>query len=274
MKLTRKSYNRRVFSFGALVFLAIALMSTGFATWVMSTNAETSDSGNVNIGTITDGALSFVETGGKKVVFDETTGSEFRFDGAEGDDEGEIKSGTGEGATYENLGVKFTVQIQPAQYFDYLSVKVENLPQGILDAADAGYIVLPDAATETVKISTTEQGIEVSSGETKTIDDFNTDVCLVDSTSVPGVVKVTYTINFEWGTVFGGQNPGYYLDSLDEHNNPRFTYAQKRQTMVNFKRTIHELDDSVSEADVLNYGPTSSGFTAFKYDLKLTAHAK
>jgi hypothetical protein len=69
MKLTRKSYNRRVFSFGALVFLAIALMSTGFATWVMSTNAEAGGSGNVNVGTITDGALSFIETDGKKSSF-------------------------------------------------------------------------------------------------------------------------------------------------------------------------------------------------------------
>ena len=271
MKLTRKSYNRRVFSFGALVFLAIALMSTGFATWVMSTNAETSGSGNVNVGTITDGALSFIETDGKKVVFDATTGSEFRFDGAEGDDEGEIKSGTGEGAVYENLGVKFTVQIQPAQYFDYLKVEVANLPKGIKDAATAGYIVLPDAATSTVKVSTEEQGIE--DPETKAIGTFNTDEVVVD-TSTSGIVKITYTINFEWGSVFGGVNPGYHLDDVDEHNQPLYTYEQKRQTMVNFKRTIHELDSSVTDAEALAYGPSSAGFTAFKYDLKLTAAAK
>ena len=272
MKLTRKSYNRRVFSFGALVFLAIALMSTGFATWVMSTNAETSNQGNVNVGTITDGALSFLETDGKKVVFDATTGSEFRFDGAEGDDEGEIKSGAGENAVYENLSVKFTVQIQPAEYFDYLKVEVLNLPQGIKDAADAGYIVLPDAAKSTVKIYPNEQGV-VNTG-TNAIEAFTTDAATVDTTSNPGTVKITYTINFKWGSVFGGQNPGYYLDSLDEHNNPRFTYEQKVQTMVNFKKTIHELDDSISDNDALKYGPESTGFTPFKYDLKLTAAAK
>ena len=269
MKLTRKSYNRRVFSFGALVFLAIALMSTGFATWVMSTNAETSGTGNVNIGTITDGALSFIETDGKKVVFDETTGSEFRFDAHKDDNEGSIKAGKGEGAVFENLSVKFTVQIQPAEYFDYLNVKVENLPKGITDAATAGYIVLPDAATSTVKISTTEKGVE-SEG---VVTDFKSDVALVDTTT-SGIVKITYTINFKWGSVFGGTNPGFYLDSLDEHNNAKFTYEEKVNTMANFKRTIHELDSTVSNADALAYGPTSSGYTAFKYDLKLTANSK
>ena len=44
--------------------------------------------------------------------------------------------------------------------------------------------------------------------------------------------------------------------------------------MVNFKRTIHELDSSVTDAEALAFGPSSAGFTAFKYDLKLTAAAK
>ena len=269
MKLTRKSYNRRVFSFGALVFLAIALMSTGFATWIMSTNAESNASGNVNVGTITDGALSFIKTDGKEVIFDETTGSEFRFDADKNDTTGSIKAGTGEGAVYENLSVKFTVQIQPAEYFDYLAVKVANLPKGITDAATAGYIVLPDAATSVVKISTTEKGIEKEG----VIGDFTTDAAVVDTTNA-GIVKITYTINFKWGSVFGGVNPGYHLDDLDDSNKPLYTYDQKVQTMVNFKRTIHELDSSVSDAEALKYGPASTGFKAFTYDLKLTAQSK
>lgn len=267
MKLTRKSYNRRVFSFGALVFLAIALMSTGFATWVMSTNAEASGSGNVNVGTITDGALSFVETDGKKVVFDEKTSSEFRFDAAENDTTGAIKASKVEGAVYENLSVKFTVQIRPAEYFDYLQVQVLNLPKGITDAANAGYIVLPDAARETIKISTTEQGIEKKVDGVTTIEDFETDSVLVDTTTA-GIVKITYTISFEWGSVFNGQNPGFHLDDVDVENKPLYTYEQKRQTMINFKRTIHELGDSVSDAEALEYKEV------YKYDLKLIANSK
>jgi hypothetical protein len=44
--------------------------------------------------------------------------------------------------------------------------------------------------------------------------------------------------------------------------------------MVNFKKTIHELDDSVTDDEALKYGPSSSGYSPFKYDLKLTAAAK
>ena len=273
MKLTRKSYNRRVFTFGALVFLAIALMSTGFATWVMSTNAETSENGNVNVGTITDGALSFVETDGKKIAFDTNTGSEFRFDADKEDDEGSIKAGTGEGAAYENLSVKFTVQIQPVEFFNYLKVEVTDLPKGIKNAAEAGYIVLPDAATQTVKVNADYQGIEIATGETKTINAFQTDSAVVD-TSTTGIIKITYTINFKWGSVFGGINPGYHLDELDEYNQSLYTYEQKKQIMVNFKRTIHELDSSVSDDEALKFGPTSVGYSAFKYNLKLTVAAK
>ena len=248
-------------------------MSTGFATWVMSTNAETGESGNVHVGTITDGALSFVETDGKKVVFDATTGSDFVFDSDKNDTEGSIKAGKGNGAQYENLSVKFTVQIQPAEFLDYLEVKVTDLPQGILDAAEENYIVLPDAAKSTVKVNTEKQGIEVVSGEEKVINAFTTDAATVDTTT-PGIVKVTYTINFKWGSVFGGINPGYHLDDLDEHNEPLYTYEQKRQTMIDFKRTIHELPDSMADNEVLLYGPQSDGFTAFKYSIKLIAAAK
>ena len=273
MKLTRKSYNRRIFSFGALVFLSVALMSTGFATWVMSTNTETNGSGNVNVGTITDGALSFVETEGKKIIFDETTGSDFRFDRAKGDDKGEIKSGTGEGAQFENLSVKFTVQIQPAEYFDYLTVEVANLPKGIKDAADAGYIVLPDAAKSAVRVSTNEKGIVVKTGEETTVQPFTTDSADVN-TNVPGVVKITYTINFKWGEVFSGINPGLHLDDVDSNNRPLYNYSEKREIMIDFKRTIHELDDSVTDSEALSYGPGSEGFEEFKYDLNLIAFAK
>ena len=37
MKLTRKHYNRKILSFGLVLFLAVALLSTGFAAWIMST---------------------------------------------------------------------------------------------------------------------------------------------------------------------------------------------------------------------------------------------
>ena len=61
MKLTRKSFNRRIFAFGILIFASISLVSTGFATWVMSKNANTKEEGEIVVGTITDGSISFVD---------------------------------------------------------------------------------------------------------------------------------------------------------------------------------------------------------------------
>lgn len=39
-KLTKNSYKRKVILFGVLLFMSIALISTGFAAWIMSTNAK------------------------------------------------------------------------------------------------------------------------------------------------------------------------------------------------------------------------------------------
>ena len=52
MKLTKKSYNRRIYAFGIMVFIAVALVSTGFASWVMSNNAVNAPEGTISVGQI------------------------------------------------------------------------------------------------------------------------------------------------------------------------------------------------------------------------------
>lgn len=41
-KLTRNSYKRKIILFGVIVFMSIALISTGFAAWVMSQEKKAS----------------------------------------------------------------------------------------------------------------------------------------------------------------------------------------------------------------------------------------
>ena len=58
IKLTRKSYKRNIIVFGVMLFMGIALVSTGFATWVLSQNTQIEVNGqNVNVGVVSDNAL-------------------------------------------------------------------------------------------------------------------------------------------------------------------------------------------------------------------------
>ena len=56
-KLTRNSYKRKIILFGVIVFMSIALISTGFAAWVMSQEKKASTNGNVTVGAVTEGNI-------------------------------------------------------------------------------------------------------------------------------------------------------------------------------------------------------------------------
>ena len=49
VKLTRNSYKRKIILFGVLIFASIALISTGFAAWIMSANASKDKDGNITL---------------------------------------------------------------------------------------------------------------------------------------------------------------------------------------------------------------------------------
>ena len=136
MKVTKGHFNRKVLFFGLLLFLAISLISTGFASWIMSIGADKGSNGNVHVGTITDGSLEF---GDIKFV---NNNSEIIFDALASDKSGDIKADLTEGAKYENLSIKSTTTITPVEYVQSLSISVA-LPDTVDAAAKAGYITVP-----------------------------------------------------------------------------------------------------------------------------------
>ena len=57
-KLTKKSYRRKRMLMGLALFMSIALISTGFAAWVISSSVEKDGGGNVSAGTVSDKSIS------------------------------------------------------------------------------------------------------------------------------------------------------------------------------------------------------------------------
>lgn len=252
MKLTKKSYNRRIYVFGIMVFLSIALISTGFATWVMSKNATENPEGSINVGTITDGAIKFDEVSFENGI------DEFKFEPAKGDVEGDIKwDASVADPVYENLSVTLIGTISPASYFNDLTIQLTELPEGVIKAAEYGYLELPECYGSAKEVSV-EKGTET--------------------------VTFSYTIEFKWGSKFGGENPSIYLDErvvtddsgepvLDDQGKttPYYNYEEKKDILVDFRRMIYQLPESYSDEDVMKY--TTDSTNELKYKVTLTASA-
>lgn len=174
-KLTRNSYKRKIILFGVIVFMSIALISTGFAAWVMSQEKKQSKSGNVTVGAVTEGNIV--------VILDELTVKDFKFEPKKSDTTGRVRN---DNTNFESLTVTVTGTIKNTQFLKEATIKM-NVKDAVKQAETAGYIILPECANSEVVLTLTESGTNEK--------------------------KFSYDITFKWGSKFGGENPGEYYDS-------------------------------------------------------------
>ena len=209
-KLTRKHYNRKLLIGGLTAFGSIALISTGFASYVLSTNAEHKIDGNVTIGKVTEAAL----------VIDPVSLSapNFLFEPLETDTTGRVRN---DGENFECMSITIKGEVQNTQYLNQLSIKL-NLSETFQKAITDGYIVAPKCATEAVVLNTNP-----------------------DDGNKPNVNDFTYTVTFEWGAKFGGKNPGVYYD--DDLSGKEVSDSAMKETIENFRKTAYGIDDAYGE---------------------------
>lgn len=214
-KLTRNSYKRKIILFGVIVFMSIALISTGFAAWVMSQEKKQSTSGNVTVGAVTEGNI--------EVTLDELTVKDFKFEPKEGDDTGRVRS---DGTNFESLTVTVTGTIKNTQFLKEATIKM-NVKEAVKQAETAGYIILPECANSEVVLTLTESGTNEK--------------------------KFSYEITFKWGSKFGNVNPGEYYDSAafnpSEEELNGFEGTQEEKITAYIKSVLdafHELLDTAT----------------------------
>lgn len=174
-KLTRNSYKRKIILFGVIVFMSIALISTGFAAWVMSQEKKQSTSGNVTVGAVTEGNI--------EVTLDPLTVKDFKFEPKESDTTGRVRN---DKTNFESLTVTVTGTIKNTQFLKEATIKM-NVKDAVKQAETDGYIILPECANSEVVLTLTKSGTNEK--------------------------KFSYDITFKWGSKFGGENPGEYYDS-------------------------------------------------------------
>ena len=259
-KLTKRHYNRKLLVFGVILFLSIALVSTGFAAWVISNGAETTDTGNVNFGKIEDGGLTFTD-----IEFDSVTGDTIMFEPAKDDMSGDIKWDEDAPEEYENLSITFTTTLYPKSFIKSVQLKI-TVPAGVQAAADAGYIVLPDAVSTDGEFTTVIQ--RNASQALEVVDVDGVTVTFEDDSATQGI-KITCTVQILWGALFGNTgveetstndgtiNPSIYLDTAkDSEGNALYDFDDKVAIVSNFRKTIYQYPDapeSFTEAELAQY---------------------
>ena len=209
-RLTRNAYKRKVILFGLLVFLAIGLISTGFASWMMSSSAKSESSGNVNVGIIQSANLEFetIELYKLQESYNPTTdeytidevlvtsletnleGFVFSFEPHLNDSTGRVHYGESELGS-ESLTMIIRGVVGPISVLRDVTISI-NLPESINKAVEAGYIDVPECY-EKPKVLTLGHGLEVSNEDTRK-------------------VRFEYTVSFKWGSAFNYMNPCLYFD--------------------------------------------------------------
>ncbi len=226
--MTRNSFKRKVIIFGVMIFASIALISTGFAAWIISTNAKQENSGNIEVGVVSDknikiSNISFVGT--NKFVF-EPSQTKSEVGTMENDKVYVFRT---DDQPEPNLVVKFTATVTNYKAIDSLTVKLQ-LPSGIKAAGTDPntYLVLPVCSAES-GVNLYKNGNKVSSSE-------STDVYSITENSEENTAVIEYTIEFKWGEAFGGKNPSDYYNGMTKDQ--QATVGDIAEKMKTFRDTM------------------------------------
>ena len=205
-KLTRKSYKRKKIAFAAVILGGVALVSSGFAAWVLSSNAEKDVQGGVKVGTVEKGSLKMeISLEGAETGETGLNSGKFNFNTKADDHTGRVRAAENQKPEdSENLSLSYVVTVKsPIDNFKQLDITMtankEGKPFDLSSATD-------ETGKITYKFSWT----------------------------------ATYIVAFKWGNLFGGKNPGEYYDL--EETKSTITGTEVENTL----NAMHEALDGIS----------------------------
>lgn len=232
-RITRRSYRRKVILFGVMLFMSIALVTTGFAAFVMSSDAKKDPDSSVTVGTVTDSSLTLDVTlteGYDKIVF-----------GAKADDNtgrvrAEVATESNPNPETEALEIKFKGRLNRIDILDKITVELtaeNNVVQQLVAAQTAGYITLPECFDiKAANQSAAVVALTISKEQCQPV---------YESGTAGKVVGYEFecSIKFGWGTKFAHENqnlnPSVYYD-LDEAQN--ITDEEVKTDLLNMRAMI------------------------------------
>lgn len=244
---TRKSFSRKAIVAVMCVFLLVSMTATGFAAWLISNDAGSSAEGNLGVSNVSDSIL--------EVTINPVTGT-IQFGPKETDTTGNVRYDAANVEDKESLSVTVTGEIGKFATLKQMEITI-TCPDSVLTAAgytwtestsgDAktrtytynaakAYIALPGYATDSVGSFLPKAG-DTSNKTAANVIQSN-DGIFTDA-SETNKKNFSITVQFGWGALFEGKNPGRYLDGEDS-----LTVFSANQTNI-----LNIINDGKEEAE-------------------------
>ena len=224
-RITRRSLKRKIIGVASALFMAVALIASGFSAWIISTNASIEANLGVSVATVSKSVMTISVDGlDKEGKLDQS----LSFKPDENDTSGRVRySDSVDGGGCESLTILLTGKITNAQHLGTLSITLDYSQTKLKQAADAGYITLP-AIQEVITLSNLNDGKAPTDGDYITsLDGVQFGYIVIADTDEFGnpvtdeagertyTAYFVYTATFGWGEKFAYVNPGYYYDGVD-----------------------------------------------------------
>ena len=253
-KVTRHAFSKKAIMITASLFVTLALITTGFAAWLISSGASGEGTGNITTATIDDArlGLTVVMAEGKDFVCfgpkaDDKTPHIVYEEPKEGEkDDREVLTATVTGTikNYDRLKeFKVTIKISDkaltAAGYEWTETNEgSSKSRTYTYVAEKAYIALPEYA-----VDTDGRFLPLPSDTTKTTAPKT--ISATDSMFTAGATEneknFSFEVTFGWGEKFEGCNPGKYLDGeIPDHLPPDeiFAGASTPEEKANRKKEI------------------------------------
>lgn len=234
--MTRNSFKRKAIIFGVMVFMSIALISTGFAAWIISTNKGGEKTGNIQVGVISEKNIQVLDI--------KLSADSFEFEPAKDDNNGRLRW---DSSKYEVLSTTVTAYVTNTQYLKELNIKLDlSQAVGVQNAATDKYINLPACVTA-VNVKDTHLA-ELGAGENFQYNESKkySDLTEAEKAACGIVKKLTYEITFTWGEKFGNTNPSLYYDAAGKS----ITDDAMKAEMIAFRKAMYDTTDEKANSEL------------------------
>lgn len=229
-KLTRKSYKRKKIAFAAVVFGGVALVSSGFAAWVISAGKDANENGSVTVGQVVEANLGMkIEwkvTGAEDKTYtaiaDEgpnaNKAGNYSFNCSKSVTSGRFRYGTGSDVTDGSdadqcLSLTFRVTVTSSlDNFGSLNVTFAN-NEKIDAAAKSNYIFAPEGFYASKDAAAKAQGKNFSSTTAGSANTIFKKTDTGEGASKYQWVSEDIEVAFKWGTAFDKDSPENYYNT-------------------------------------------------------------
>lgn len=264
-KVTRHAFSKKAIMITASLFVTFALITTGFAAWLISSGASGEGTGNITTATIDDARLGLtvaMAEGKDFVCFgpqaDDTVPHIMYEAPKEGEkDDKEVLTATVTGTinNYDrlkefNITIKISDKALTAAGYTWTETNEGSLKNRTYTYnAEKACISLPEYAVDTdgrflplpSDMSKTTAPKTISAG----------DSMFTDGTT-ENEKKFTFDVTFGWGEKFKGCNPGRYLDREEADHLPDKTYTvdEKKEIMTELRSLFEDESKNVDAANL------------------------